>query len=73
MAKLAGVPESVLKRANELVNELSDNDITTKAKAISVGINSEQEPKQTTKKAKAKEDENQTHLFNRSFGNDENN
>lgn len=28
VAKLAGVPESVIERANELVEELSDNDIT---------------------------------------------
>ncbi len=32
VAKLAGVPESVLNRAKELVNELSNADITVKAK-----------------------------------------
>ena len=34
VAKLAGVPDSVIKRANELVEKLSDNDITEKAKEI---------------------------------------
>lgn len=34
VAKLAGVPEGVLKRAREIVEELSRNDIAEKAKAI---------------------------------------
>ncbi len=34
VAKLAGVPDSVLKRAGEIVEELSQNDIAEKAKAI---------------------------------------
>jgi len=34
VAKLAGVPESVIVRAKELVEELSDADITAKAKEI---------------------------------------
>ena len=34
VARLAGVPESVLKRARELVDELSDADITARAKEI---------------------------------------
>lgn len=34
VAKLAGVPESVLKRAREIVAELSENDIADKAKRI---------------------------------------
>ena len=34
MAKLAGVPENVLNRAKELVVELSDADISQKAKDI---------------------------------------
>ncbi len=33
VARLAGLPESVLKRAKEIVTVLSDNDIGTKAKA----------------------------------------
>ena len=33
VAKLAGVPESVLERAREIVNELSENDITISAKS----------------------------------------
>lgn len=34
VAKLAGVPDSVLKRAREIVDELSQNDIAEKAKAL---------------------------------------
>lgn len=34
VARLAGVPEAVLQRAKELVNELSDADITAKVKNI---------------------------------------
>lgn len=34
MAKLAGVPEPVIERAKELVEELSSADITAKAKEI---------------------------------------
>ena len=36
MAKLAGVPETVLDRAKELVEKLSNNDIANKAKEIDV-------------------------------------
>lgn len=38
VAKLAGVPESVLNRAKELVVELSDADITARAKDIAAGL-----------------------------------
>lgn len=38
VAKLAGVPESVLNRAKELVNELSNADITVKAKEIAANL-----------------------------------
>lgn len=38
VAKLAGVPASVLKRANEIVNELSGNDLALKAKDISTAV-----------------------------------
>ncbi len=34
VAKLAGVPEAVIERANELVRELSENDITFRVKDI---------------------------------------
>ena len=37
VAKLAGVPDNVLKRAREIVNELSDHDIATKTKNILEG------------------------------------
>ncbi|MDO5422825.1 MAG: DNA mismatch repair protein MutS [Eubacteriales bacterium] len=47
VAKLAGVPDSVIERAKELAEELGDADITTKAKEISaVGA----KPKQKKKK-----------------------
>lgn len=36
VAKLAGVPENVLKRAREIVQQLSDHDIASKAKGIEV-------------------------------------
>lgn len=36
VAKLAGVPFEVIKRAKEIVEELSDNDIVEKAKNISI-------------------------------------
>lgn len=36
VAKLAGVPDSVIKRAKELVEELSNNDISQKAKEIAL-------------------------------------
>lgn len=38
VAKLAGVPETVLKRAKEIVEELSNNDIAEKAKKIDVAL-----------------------------------
>ena len=36
MAKLAGVPDSVIERAKEIVEELSANDITEAARNITV-------------------------------------
>lgn len=38
VAKLAGVPDSVLNRAKELVTELSNADITVRAKDIAAGL-----------------------------------
>ena len=38
VAKLAGVPTTVLKRANEIVNELSGNDLALKTKDISTDV-----------------------------------
>ena len=46
VAKLAGVPESVIARAKEIVNELVDADISTRIKDISVQTG------ETTKKTK---------------------
>ena len=47
VAKLAGVPESVITRAKEIVSELSEADITTQVRDISV---KNTEPKRKTKK-----------------------
>ena len=46
MAKLAGVPDSVIERAKELVEELSNADITAKVKEIqAVGSKTKAKPK----------------------------
>ena len=47
VAKLAGVPESVISRAKEIVSELSDADITTQVRDISIKGS---EPKKKKKK-----------------------
>ena len=50
VARLAGVPEPVLKRAREICNELIDSDITTKVKDIDIKpVLSEQPKKKETK------------------------
>ena len=36
MAKLAGVPDMVIDRAKEIVEQLSDNDITEKVQSIAI-------------------------------------
>ncbi|MBP5297547.1 MAG: DNA mismatch repair protein MutS [Lachnospiraceae bacterium] len=41
VARLAGVPDMVTDRAKEIVNELSDNDITEKIQSISVNVKNE--------------------------------
>ncbi|HKM35356.1 MAG TPA: DNA mismatch repair protein MutS [Lachnospiraceae bacterium] len=41
VAKLAGVPDMVIDRANEIVNQLSDNDITEKVQNIAVDLKSD--------------------------------
>ena len=43
VAKLAGVPATVLRRANEIVNELSGNDLALKARDISTSVESKKE------------------------------
>lgn len=45
VAKLAGVPEIVIDRAKEIVNQLSDNDITAKVQDISVGLRTDTKAK----------------------------
>ncbi len=38
VAKLAGVPDMVIDRAKEIVNQLTDNDITEKIQSIAVEV-----------------------------------
>ncbi len=75
VAKLAGVPESVLDRAKELVEQLSDNDITRKAKDIEVEMEEllpeypygvEQQSGGKKRKKKKHEDMEQLSLFDTS-------
>lgn len=77
VAKLAGVPETVLKRAGELAEELSNNDIATRAKEIEVetgeelpeypyGVEQQSRAKQRREK---KEDMEQLSLFDVSNSN----
>ena len=47
VARLAGVPDMVTDRAKEIVNELSDNDITEKIQSISVNVKNESGKKVT--------------------------
>ncbi len=47
VAKLAGIPESVIQRAKELVAQLSDNDITRKVQDIAVFQNKTDVKKQS--------------------------
>lgn len=56
VAKLAGVPDSVITRAKEIVEELSANDITEIAKNLSVKKATEKQNKKTgSKKTREKE------------------
>ncbi|MCM1049377.1 MAG: DNA mismatch repair protein MutS [Clostridiales bacterium] len=41
VAKLAGVPDMVIDRAKEIVNQLSDNDITERVQSIEINIKNE--------------------------------
>lgn len=72
VAKLAGVPDMVLQRAREIVNQLSDNDITARAKEIQVDIEEpatvfsygmEQQTKQRRKTKTSEETVGQLSLF----------
>ena len=49
VAKLAGVPDVVITRAKEIVEELSDEDITTRVSEIA-SREKEQKKKQKTEK-----------------------
>ncbi len=68
VAKLAGVPENVLHRAGEIVEQLSDHDIAAKAKEIDVeyeipdyeyGIEQQTQPKRKIRKKTASEMESE--------------
>lgn len=60
VARLAGVPEPVLKRAREICNELIDSDITTKVKDIDIKPALSEQPK---KKETGSSDYEQLSLF----------
>ena len=60
VARLAGVPEPVLKRAREICNELIDSDITTKVKDIDIKPVLSEHPK---KKEARSSDYEQLSLF----------
>lgn len=60
VARLAGVPEPVLKRAHEICNELIDSDITTKVKDIDIKPALSEQPK---KKETRSSDYEQLSLF----------
>ena len=60
VARLAGVPEPVLKRAREICNELIDSDITTKVKDINIKPALSEQPK---KKETRSSDYEQLSLF----------
>ena len=45
MAKLAGVPDMVIDRAREIVEQLSDNDITEKVQSIEIDRGKKQKHK----------------------------
>lgn len=47
VAKLAGVPQLVINRAKEIVEQLSDNDITEKVQNISVDLKQESKGRKT--------------------------
>ncbi|MCD7835667.1 MAG: DNA mismatch repair protein MutS, partial [Lachnospiraceae bacterium] len=50
VAKLAGVPDMVIDRAKEIVEQLSDNDITEKVQSIAIDLKNASKPKKQSKK-----------------------
>ncbi len=75
VAKLAGVPENVLNRAKEIVDQLSDHDIAAKAREIQVDVEEppleypygvEQQTKHRQKRKQAEDDMGQLSLFDTS-------
>ncbi len=63
VAKLAGVPQNVINRAKEIVEELSDADITTKARQLQVEDVKVEDIKSKTSKKKKSFEPNQLSLF----------
>lgn len=72
VAKLAGVPDTVLKRAREIVDQLSDNDIASKAREIEVDVEAppleypygvEQQTKTHRRRKQAEDEMGQLSLF----------
>jgi DNA mismatch repair protein MutS len=49
VAKLAGVPDMVIDRAKEIVEQLSDNDITEKVQNIAVDVKNDSKAKKQPK------------------------
>lgn len=49
VAKLAGVPDMVIDRAKEIVNQLTDNDITEKIQSIAVDVKNDKKGKKEPK------------------------
>jgi DNA mismatch repair protein MutS len=50
VAKLAGVPDMVIDRAKEIVEQLSDNDITEKIQNIAVDVKGDSKPNKKVQK-----------------------
>lgn len=65
VAKLAGVPDSVITRAKEIVEELSANDITEIAKNLSVKKATEKQNKKTGSKKTCENEKNKMESYER--------
>ena len=63
VAKLAGVPNSVIERAKEIVEELTQNDITETVKSITVDVPVKKSKKTKSPKKLDDVDSNQISLF----------
>jgi DNA mismatch repair protein MutS len=63
VAKLAGVPDSVINRAKEIVEELSENDITSAVQNISTDRSTDKCNKSKRAKKASDDDAGQMSLF----------